>query len=432
MMATATSPGFEERESGMERLQDYVVAMAREAQKAAVSLRSLNTERKNAALLFMGKAIGESRGKIREANALDVERGRKAGLSSALLDRLSLNDKRIDELIASLSEIAGFEDPVGEVIGVRRPSGFLLEKVRTPIGVIAIIYESRPNVTVDAAALCLKSGNAAILRGGSEALESSRALVAAIRQGLASAGIDGNAVSYVDRSEYEAIDILVAQSGLVDLVIPRGGEALIRRVVEKATVPVIKHYKGVCHLYVDETADLAVAAELVFNSKVQRPGTCNALEKLLVHRDVASTFLPMARAKMQNVELRGDETARAILPGIGKASEEDWYAEYLDLVLAVRVVGGLEEAAVHIEKYGSRHTDGIVSRSAENIERFVGLVDSAVVTVNASTRLSDGGIFGLGAEIGISTDKLHARGPMGLKELTTYKWVVRGKGDLRK
>jgi glutamate-5-semialdehyde dehydrogenase len=224
----------------------------------------------------------------------------------------------------------------------------------------------------------------------------------------------------------------VTQSGLVDLVIPRGGEALIRRVVEKATVPVIKHYKGVCHLYVDETADLAMAVELAFNSKVQRPGTCNALEKLLVHQEVASAFLPMVRAKMPNVELRGDERACAILPGTREAVEEDWYAEYLDLVLTVRVVGSLEEAAAHIEKYGSSHTDGIVSRSAANIERFVGLVDSAVVTVNASTRLSDGGIFGLGAEIGISTDKLHARGPMGLKELTTYKWVVRGNGDIRK
>jgi glutamate-5-semialdehyde dehydrogenase len=243
--------------------------------------------------------------------------------------------------------------------------------------------------------------------------------------------VDGDAVQYVERPDYEAIDFLVTQAGVVDLVIPRGGEELIRRVVEKATVPVIKHFKGVCHIYVDETADLGMAADVVANSKMQRPGTCNALEKLLVHEAVAVRFLPLVRGKMPGVELRGDERACAILTGIKPAAEEDWHAEYLDLVLTVKVVGGLQEAAAHIERYGSRHTDGIVSRDERNIERFVGMVDSSVVTVNASTRLSDGGIFGLGAEIGISTDKLHARGPMGLKELTTYKWVVRGNGDLR-
>jgi glutamate-5-semialdehyde dehydrogenase len=271
-----------------------------------------------------------------------------------------------------------------------------------------------------------------ILRGGSEALDSSVALVECIRQGLAAAGVDGNAVHYVARPDYEAIDLLVSQAGLVDLVIPRGGEALIQRVVEKARVPVIKHFKGVCHIYVDEAADLEMAAAVVANSKMNRPGTCNALEKVLVHKAVAERFLPLARAKMPGVELRGDERSRSILSGIAAATEDDWYAEYLDLVLAVKVVESLEEAAAHIEKYGSRHTDGIISSDSRNIERFVGMVDSAVVTVNASTRLNDGGIFGLGAEIGISTDKLHARGPMGLRELTTYKWVVRGNGDLRK
>ncbi len=295
-----------------------------------------------------------------------------------------------------------------------------------------MIYESRPNVTVDAAALCLKSGNAVILRGGSEALESSTRLVKAIRSGLAAAGVDGDAVQYMERTEYEAIDELVRQTGLVDLVIPRGGESLIRRVADAATVPVLKHYKGVCHLYVDKAADLGMAADVVTNAKVQRPGTCNALEKLLVHRAIAAEFLPMVREKMPTVELRGDEKSRAILPGIAAATQEDWYAEYLDLILTVKVVDGVEEAAAHIETYGSSHTDGILSRDAATIEKFVGMVDSAVVTVNASTRLNDGGIFGLGAEIGISTDKLHARGPMGLKELTTYKWVIRGNGDLRK
>jgi glutamate-5-semialdehyde dehydrogenase len=258
------------------------------------------------------------------------------------------------------------------------------------------------------------------------------ALVECIRHGLSAAGVDGDAVQYVERTEYEAIDLLVTQAGTVDLVIPRGGEALIRRVVEKATVPVIKHYKGVCHIYVDESADLGMAAEIVTNSKVQRPGTCNALEKVLVHETVADRFLPLMREKMAKVELRGDARTLAILPGTRSATEDDWYTEYLDMVLAVKVVSGLEEAVAHIERYGSRHTDGIVSRDAKSIERFLGMVDSSVLTVNASTRLNDGGIFGLGAEIGISTDKLHARGPMGLKELTTYKWILRGNGDLRK
>jgi glutamate-5-semialdehyde dehydrogenase len=416
----------------MEDIRSYVKAIAQAAKKASVSLRSLTAESKNRALRAMAAAIDARRAEITAANARDVERGRKSGVPSAFLDRLTLTDRRIDDMISSVKEIAAFEDPVGEVMGVRRPSGFVLEKVRTPIGVVGMIYESRPNVTVDAAALCLKSSNAAILRGGSEALETSRVLVQAIREGLAAAGVDGDAVQYIERTEYEAIDELASQTGLVDLVIPRGGESLIRRVMEKATVPVLKHYKGVCHLYVDETADLAMAADVVANSKVQRPGTCNALEKLLVQESVARRFLPLVREKMPNVELRGDEKSRAILPGIGAATEDDWYAEYLDLVLAVRVVSGLDEAVAHIEKYGTSHTDGILSRDAAAIERFVGTVDSAVVTVNASTRLSDGGVFGLGAEIGISTDKLHARGPMGLKELTTYKWIVRGNGDLRK
>ena len=415
----------------MTDMREYIGAMALAAQKASVGLRTLSAAAKNAALASIAAAVDARRGEIAKANAADRERGKKAGLGSAMLERLTLTDGRIDDMIASVKEIAAFDDPVGEVVGVRRPQGFVLEKVRTPIGVIVMIYESRPNVTLDAAALCLKSGNAVILRGGSEARESSMALVACIRQGCAGAGVDGDAVQYVERPDYEAIDFLVTQAGVVDLVIPRGGEALIRRVVEKATVPVIKHFTGVCHIYVDETADLTMAADVVANSKMQRPGTCNALEKLLVHEAVAGRFLPLVRGKMPGVELRGDERACAILTGIKPAAKEDWHAEYLDLVLTVKVVGGLEEAMAHIEKYGSRHTDGIVSRDARNIERFVGMVDSSVVTVNASTRLSDGGIFGLGAEIGISTDKLHARGPMGLKELTTYKWVLRGNGDLR-
>jgi glutamate-5-semialdehyde dehydrogenase len=412
-------------------IEAYIRETAAAAKKASVKLRGLSAREKNSALKAVAELLRERSSKIKEANARDLERGRKAGLSSAFLDRLTLNDARIAGMIDSLGEIAAFEDPVGEILGVRRPQGFVLEKVRTPIGVVAIIYESRPNVTVDAAALCLKSGNAVILRGGSEALESNKALTETIRDGITAAGIPADAVRLIERKEYEAIDALVKQTGLVDLVIPRGGEALIRRVVEQAEVPVIKHYKGVCHLYVDETADLDMAVDLTVNSKVQRPGTCNALEKLLVHESVAGEFLPKLRSRMPQVELRGDRRTCGILPGIKEAAESDWYEEYLDLILAVRVVSGLEEAVRHIETYGSSHTDGIVSRSHKNIEGFVCAVDSSVVTVNASTRLNDGGIFGLGAEIGISTDKLHARGPMGLKELTTYKWVLRGSGDIR-
>jgi glutamate-5-semialdehyde dehydrogenase len=415
----------------MADLRQYVDTMARAAKAASVGLRTLSAGAKNRALKAMASAIERERASIGEANARDLARGRAAGLSAAMLDRLTLSDARIGGITRSLAEIAALEDPVGEVIGTRRPGGFLLEKVRTPIGVLVMIYESRPNVTVDTAALCLKSGNASILRGGSEARESSLALVRCIQAGLAEAGVDGNAVQYVDRPDYEVIDLLVSSRGLVDLVVPRGGEALIKRIVEHATVPVIKHYKGVCHLYVDDTADLEMAAEVAANSKMQRPGTCNALEKVLVHQAVAARFLPLMRAKMPGVELRADERARALLPGAAAATEEDWYTEYLDLVLTVKVVSGLEEAAAHIEKYGSRHTDGICSRDAAAIERFVEMVDSAVVTVNASTRLNDGGVFGLGAELGISTDKLHARGPMGLRELTTYKWVLRGTGDIR-
>jgi len=412
-------------------LQEYIQCLAREAKKASVGLRSLAASAKNSALESISQAIESRRAVVKAANARDVERAARSGLPPAMIDRLTLTDKRIGEIISAVRDVAALEDPVGEIIGSRRPSGFTLEKVRTPIGVIAMIYESRPNVTVDAAVLCLKSGNAAILRGGSEARESSVALVECIREGLRKADVDGQAVQYVDRTEHEAIDWLVKQNGFIDLVVPRGRESLIRRVTENATVPVIKHYKGVCHIYVDETADLAMAAEVVTNSKVNRPGTCNALEKLLVEESVAPRFLPMVRAKMPQVEFRGGDAVRALLPDTKPVTEEEWYEEYLDLVLAVKVVRGMDEAVAHIEKYGSSHTDGICSRNANRIEEFVSRVDSAVVVVNASTRLNDGGVFGLGAEMGISTDKLHARGPMGLKELTTYKWVLRGNGNLR-
>ena len=415
----------------MADLAEYIGTMARAAKTASVALRTMSAKQKNEALSATARAVDSLRPVIKEANARDVESGRVAGLSAAFLDRLTLTDARIDGIIASVRDIAAFDDPIGAVVGVRRPEGFLLEKVRTPIGVIVMIFESRPNVTVDTAALCLKSGNAVILRGGSEARESNLALIGCVRAGLAGAGVPADAVQYVERPEHDAVDHLVTQIGLVDLVIPRGGEGLIRRVVEKATVPVIKHYKGVCHIFVDRSADLAMAARVVANSKMQRPGTCNALEKLLVHQEIAAAFLPLVAQAMPGVEMRADPRARALLSAAAPATEADWTTEYLDLVLAVKVVSGVEEAAAHIETYGSSHTDGICAADAATIERFVSLVDSSVVTVNASTRLNDGGMFGLGAEIGISTDKLHARGPMGLSELTTYKWVVRGNGNLR-
>jgi glutamate-5-semialdehyde dehydrogenase len=412
-------------------IEGYIERVCQKAKKASIDLRLVTAADKNRALENIAALIDGRRDGIIHANTRDLENGERAGLSSAFADRLALNDARLSAMVDSVREIASLEDPVGEVVGVRRPQGFLLERVRVPIGVVAMIYESRPNVTVDAAALCLKSGNAVVLRGGSEALESNRALAGVVREGLKAAGLPEDGVQLVERREHEGVSILVRQDRYVDLVIPRGGESLIRRVAAEATVPVIKHYRGVCHLFVDEGADLDMAEEVVWNAKVQRPATCNALETLLVHRAVSGDFLPRMSRRLQGVEIRGCRRTKEILPGITDAGEEDFHAEYLDMILAVRVVDSMDEAIEHIEKYGSSHTDGILSNSRERIERFVTLVDSAVVTVNASTRLSDGGVFGLGAEIGISTDKLHARGPMGIRDLTTYKWVVRGRGDVR-
>jgi glutamate-5-semialdehyde dehydrogenase len=413
-------------------IRSYIEETARKAKAASIALRSVKAEIKNKALEAIARAVDGNRRAVIEANAADCENGTRAGLSKAVLDRILLDDRRIDGIVQSVREIAALEDPVGEVTGVRRPQGFVLEKVRIPIGVVAVIYEARPNVTVDAAALCLKAGNAVVLRGGSDAALSSAALTKVMRDAVAGAGLPPDSLQYVERREHEGVSWLVKQVGLVDLVIPRGGESLIRKVVSEAQVPVIKHYKGVCHLYVDDEADFDMALEVVHNAKVQRPATCNALETLLVHRAASREFLPRIAARLAGVELRGCERTREVLPGIAPSTEEDYRTEYQDLVLSIKVVDSLEEAASHIEKFGSSHTDGILSRNIDKIERFVQLVDSAVVTVNASTRLSDGGVFGLGAEIGISTDKLHSRGPMGIKDLTSFKWVVRGNGDLRR
>jgi glutamate-5-semialdehyde dehydrogenase len=412
-------------------IETYIKDIAKKAKHASVLLRGKRAEEKNSALQRIADLIQMRQESVIEANRHDLVEGKNSGLSEAFLDRLELNQRRVDGMVQSLKEIAAFEDPVGQVAGVRRPQGFILERVRIPIGVVAMIYESRPNVTVEAAALCLKAGNSVILRGGSAAMESNKALAAVIREGLVDTGVPPDAVQLVERREHEGVMWLVKQAEYVDIVIPRGGESLIRTVAEQATVPVIKHYKGVCHLYIDERSDIEMALSVVHNAKVQRPGTCNALETLLVHKKISAKFLPRLRQKLENVELRGCERTKKILKNIAHATEQDFYTEYSDLVMNVKIVDSIEEAIAHIEKYGSSHTDGILSEDTRHIQKFVDMIDSAVVTVNASTRLSDGGVFGLGAEIGISTDKLHARGPMGLGELTSYKWVVRGNGDLR-
>jgi glutamate-5-semialdehyde dehydrogenase len=412
-------------------IESYIETLCREAREASVTLRSVKAAQKNAALERIAQLIRERKDEILQENRVDCDRAEQAGLSQAFIDRLALTESRILDIVSSLSQIASLEDPVGEVIGVRRPQGFLLEMVRVPIGVVAIIFESRPNVTVDSAALCLKSGNSVVLRGGSDALSSNRVLASLIGEGLRDTGLPVHAVQLVERTDREGVGMLSRQNRYVDLIIPRGGESLIQRVVEEATVPVIKHFKGVCHLFVDEACDLSMAEDVVYNAKVQRPATCNSLETLLVHQGTAADFLPRIQKRLSGVELRGCDRTLALLPDIARAEEEDYFTEYLDLRLSVKIVDSLDEAMEHIEHYGSGHTDGILSNNIANIERFASSVDSAVLTVNASTRLSDGGVFGLGAEIGISTDKLHARGPMGIKELTTYKWVLRGDGHIR-
>jgi glutamate-5-semialdehyde dehydrogenase len=415
-------------------LHDEMLAVADRAVVAARALARLSAARKNRILAAMADELESQSAAIFAANAQDVAAARAAGLSAALTDRLQLNAKRLQAMTQGLREVATMKDPVGRIIRRwTRPNGLLIRKVRVPIGVIVIIYESRPNVTADAAGLCLKSGNAVILRGGKEALQSNQALAAAMLAGGRRAGLPADALQFIATPDREAIRELVQMEGKVDLVMPRGGEALIRAVSEQARVPVIKHYKGVCHTYVDRDADFAQAARICVNAKCQRPGVCNAMETLLVHEGAAAAFLPDVSAQLleRGVELRGDATARALVPAMKAATEDDWYAEYLDLILAVRVVPSLAAAIDHINRYGSHHSDAIVTRSRSAWRRFAREVDSATVYWNASTRFTDGGEFGMGAEIGISTEKLHARGPMGLEELTTYKYAIAGSGQVR-
>jgi len=382
----------------------------------------------------MADELEARRTEITEANAKDIEAGREAGLAPAMLDRLLLTPTRLNGMISGLRQVAALKDPVGSKISRwLRPNGLEIVKERVPIGVIGIIYESRPNVTADTAALCLKTANAVILRGGKEAVNSNAIIADTLIAGGMKKGMPEHAVQLIRTTDREAVRELVQLVDYVDLVIPRGGEALIRAVTEQAHVPVIKHYKGVCHTYVDESADLEMALAIAVNAKCQRPGVCNAMETLLVHKGIAGEFLPkLAEAVSEKgVEFRGDEAARAVVPEMAEATEDDWYEEYLDLRLAVRVVDSVQSAIAHINTYGSKHSDAIVAEAESAQKAFSQEVDSSTVYVNASTRFTDGGEFGMGAEIGISTDKLHARGPMGLEELTTYKYVVHGKGQIR-
>ncbi len=415
-------------------LTKLIRGVAQAARAAARVVAKAPAEQRTRALRAIAGAIESLRPEILAANAKDVAAAEAASTSAAMVDRLRLDDKRIAALVRAVLEIADAPDVLGHVErNETRPNGLEVSRVRIPLGVILMIYEARPNVTVDAAALCLKAGNACILRGGREALESNRALLRAVQAGLTAAGLPSDAVQLVPVTDREAIAELVKLDELIDLCIPRGGEGLIRYVAENARVPVIKHYKGVCHIYVHAAADLAMAATIVENAKISRPSACNSLETLLVDRAVAEQLIPTLVTKLSpKVELRGDETVRALGGNaVRAATEDDWYAEYLDYVLAVRVVDSLQAAIEHIERYGSNHTESIITRDETVAEKFLREVDSATVMVNASTRFADGGELGLGAEIGISTTRLHAYGPMGAEGLTTTKFVVRGSGQVR-
>ena len=415
-------------------IKEEILQIARKAKEDSQVLANLPTSTKNAALEEMAKALHQSASKLKKANAIDVTAARKAGLSPAMIDRLTLSESTLRGMANSLKEVALLPDPVGEVSKMwKRPNGLWVGKMRIPLGVIGIIYESRPNVTSDAAGLCLKAGNAVILRGGSEAIHSNLAIGEILQRVGNQHGIPAGAIQIIPTTSRRAVEEMLQLEEYIDVIIPRGGEDLIRFVVSHSKIPVIKHYKGVCHVFVDATADLEMAQAISYNAKVQRPGVCNAMETLLVHRDIASRFLPPMAEKFRaaGVELRGCPESRRILKFIKAAREADWAAEYLDLILAVRVVAGLEETIAHIIRYGSSHTESIVTRDYTNAQRFLKEVPSSTVLVNASTRFSDGFELGLGAEIGISTTKLHAFGPMGVEDLTTSKFIVYGSGQIR-
>jgi glutamate-5-semialdehyde dehydrogenase len=422
----------------MQDVQTYIQELGKNARRASAQLVSLRDQVKSAALRKMARSIRENAEALLAANAMDVEAAKKGQMQAALVERLKLSEKRINSMAEGVEQIAGQVDPVGQVIeGYVRPNGLRIEKIRVPLGVVLFFYESRPNVTSDAAALCVKSGNAIILRGGKESLNSNLAIAKIISGALKESGIDPGAVQLIESTDRALVPPLLKLDKYIDLVIPRGGESLIRAVVEESTIPVLKHFTGNCHIYVDAGAENMEKAvrEICVNAKTSYPGggVCNAVEKILFHRTVAEKYLAKVCEDLagKGVEIRGDEATRKLYPSAKAAAESDWPLEYLNLIVAIKVVDSIEEAISHINEYGSHHTDGIISDSAGAIGKFVAEVDSASVMVNASTRFADGGEYGLGAEIGISTDKLHARGPMGAGDLTTYKWVVTGDGHVR-
>jgi glutamate-5-semialdehyde dehydrogenase len=415
-------------------LEQIIERKARSAKEASRVLYNCPTSTKNKLLARIESRLQEGTASLLKDNRSDIRYARTHGLSSVLIDRLTLNEKRIDQMIRGIQDVVALPDPVGETFGrIVRPNGLVIEKIRVPIGAVGIIYEARPNVTIDASILCLKAGNAVLLRGGSEAIRSNKKLVETIKAALRDTGLPPGCVEFIDTTDRKAVKVMVKQDRYLDLIIPRGGQQLIRFIQEQSSVPVIAHGEGNCHVFVDASADQARAEEIVFNAKVQRPSVCNAAEKLLVHEKIASSFLPSIadRLRAAGVQIRGDKKTRSILKQVKAAVEKDWYTEYLDLIIAVKVVRDLDEAIEHINHYGSHHSDSIVTGDQAHGERFLREVDSAAVYVNASTRFTDGFEFGLGAEIGISTQKLHARGPMGLRELTSTKYITRGDGQIR-
>ena len=416
------------------QIRQSVVTQAAKAKIASRKLATLSSDIKNKVLVAMADALMAHKDDIIFHNEIDVEAAKEAGLSPALVDRLTLNEKRINEMARGLREIVAQADPIGEIVADWTPPiGVHIDKVRVPLGVIAMIYESRPNVTVDATGLCLKAGNAVILRGGSEAINSNHTLVKIIADAAYAAGLPEGAIQFIETTDRQAVSELIKLDHLIDLLIPRGGEEMIRSIRENATVPVLSHGKGLCHTYIDKAADIEMAAKVAFNAKCQRPGVCNTMETLLVHKDIANKALPPLADlyKKAGVEIRGDEAVRAVISDAKQATEEDWSTEYLDLILSIKIVNSLDEAIVHINKHGSGHSEAIITEDKEAAQKFTTEVDAAAVFVNASTRLHDGSVFGLGAEIGISTQKLHARGTMGVKELTTTKYIVYGQGEVR-
>ncbi len=413
---------------------ENLVLMGQKAKKVSQDICILSTKEKNECLRLMAKELLDSKGEIIKANEIDIEEAKKKNISKSLLDRLYLDEKRIEDMAKGLMEIIELPDPVGEVISMwKRPNNLQIGQKRVPIGVIGIIYESRPNVTCDASGLCLKSGNATILRGGSDAINSNKAIVKALRAGIKKSNLPEDVIQLVSDTNREIVEEMMKLNGYIDVLIPRGGANLIKSVVKNATIPVIETGTGNCHIYVDESADFDKAIEIIINAKTQRPGVCNAAEKLIIHENIAKEFLPkvVEALREKNVEIRGDEKSKRIIDDIILAEDEEWDREYLDYIICVKVVKGVDEAINHINNHGTKHSEAILTESYKNSQKFLERVDAAAVYVNASTRFTDGSEFGFGAEIGISTQKLHARGPMGLKELTTTKYIIYGNGQIR-